>query len=113
MPFHPPGADHCLAGLVLLTEKGIQGRSSRWDISLEQLISMVHERPELWDTECPRYSDRYRKKKVWDEVCAMLTPDWAILSERQKKQRGENQARSSKLLCLFCFRFYCCNFMWL
>ncbi|XP_077322635.1 uncharacterized protein LOC143956296 isoform X1 [Lithobates pipiens] len=74
----------------MLQKKGIQGKSSRWDISLEQLISMVHERPELWDTECPRYSDRYRKKKVWDEVCALLTPDWAILSERQKKQRAKD-----------------------
>ncbi|CAI9577135.1 unnamed protein product, partial [Staurois parvus] len=74
----------------MLQRKGIQGKSSRWDISLEQLISMVHERPELWDTECPRYSDRYRKKKVWDEVCALLTPDWAILSERQKKQRAKD-----------------------
>lgn len=68
---------------------------------------MVHERPELWDTECPRYSDRYRKKKVWDEVCELLTPDWAILSDRQKKQRGENHLGSEDHVT-FCYRFQWC-----
>ncbi|XP_068112231.1 uncharacterized protein [Hyperolius riggenbachi] len=75
---------------VHMLQRNQSGKSSRWDISLEHLISMVHARPELWDTECPRYSDRYWKKKVWDEVCAMLTPDWQILSERQRKQRAKD-----------------------
>ncbi|KAM5141726.1 uncharacterized protein ACMZJ9_015428 [Mantella aurantiaca] len=76
--------------LYMMPGKAGSGRSWRWDISLERLISVVHERPELWDSECPRYSDRYRKKKVWDEVCALLTPDWHILSDRHKKQRAKD-----------------------
>ncbi|XP_069841897.1 uncharacterized protein [Dendropsophus ebraccatus] len=63
--------------------------SSKMVIDIDQLIRMVHDRPELYDPKVPSYADRYKKKKAWDEICTILVPDWDLCSEGEKHLKAK------------------------
>ncbi|XP_077142453.1 uncharacterized protein LOC143806208 isoform X2 [Ranitomeya variabilis] len=63
--------------------------SSKMVIDIDLLIQMVHDRPELYDPKVPSYADRYKKKKAWDEICAVVVPDWDLCSEREKNLKAK------------------------
>ncbi|KAM4019128.1 uncharacterized protein ACNLHF_028483 isoform 3-T3 [Anomaloglossus baeobatrachus] len=63
--------------------------SSKMVIDIDLLIQMVHDRPELYDPKVPSYADRYKKKKAWDEICAIVVPDWDLCSEREKNLKAK------------------------
>ncbi|XP_077334365.1 uncharacterized protein LOC143975739 [Lithobates pipiens] len=60
------------------------------DVTQSDLIAAVQKKPELWDPEFPRYSDRVQKKKAWEEIFKSLTPNWDLLSRKQKENRGKD-----------------------
>ncbi|KAM5145432.1 uncharacterized protein ACMZJ9_012753 isoform 2-T3 [Mantella aurantiaca] len=62
----------------------IHRMSSKMFIDIGQLIQLVQERPELYNPKTPSYADRYKKKKAWDEICAVVVPDWELCSEKEK-----------------------------
>ena len=59
------------------------------DLSHEAIIALVHDRPELWDSECPGYADRVMKRLKWEEVYRFLTPNWDNMSASEQDSRGE------------------------
>ncbi|XP_071979184.1 uncharacterized protein [Engystomops pustulosus] len=63
--------------------------SSKMAIDIDQLIQMVHDRPELYDPKVPSYADRYKKKKAWEEICAVVVPDWDLCSDREKNLKAK------------------------
>nr|DBA20387.1 TPA: hypothetical protein GDO54_017175 [Pyxicephalus adspersus]DBA20388.1 TPA: hypothetical protein GDO54_017175 [Pyxicephalus adspersus] len=67
----------------------IQRMSSKMFIDIAQLIQLVQERPELYNPKTPSYADRYKKKKAWDEICAIVVPDWELCSEKEKNIKAK------------------------
>ncbi|KAG9464703.1 hypothetical protein GDO78_019523 [Eleutherodactylus coqui] len=63
--------------------------SSKMVIDIDLLIQMVHDRPELYDPKVPSYADRYKKKKAWDEICAVVVPDWNLCTEKEKNIKAK------------------------
>ncbi|XP_044141433.1 uncharacterized protein LOC122931443 [Bufo gargarizans] len=53
----------------------------RWNV--EKLITLVQERPEIWDTRSNIYLDRTRKDAAWEQVARSLRKnDWAKADSR-------------------------------
>ncbi|KAM5145430.1 uncharacterized protein ACMZJ9_012753 isoform 1-T2 [Mantella aurantiaca] len=67
----------------------IHRMSSKMFIDIGQLIQLVQERPELYNPKTPSYADRYKKKKAWDEICAVVVPDWELCSEKEKNIKAK------------------------
>lgn len=67
----------------------IHRMSSKMFIDITQLIQLVQERPELYNPKTPSYADRYKKKKAWDEICAVVVPDWELCSEKEKNIKAK------------------------
>ncbi|XP_075692690.1 uncharacterized protein LOC142659953 isoform X4 [Rhinoderma darwinii] len=63
--------------------------SSKMVIDIDQLIQMVHDRPELYDPKVPSYADRYKKKKAWNEICTVVVPDWHLCSEKNRNKKAK------------------------
>ncbi|XP_068105403.1 uncharacterized protein [Hyperolius riggenbachi] len=70
-------------------EPRIQRMPSKMFINIAQLIQMVQERPEIYDPKVPSYADRYKKKKAWDEICAVVVPDWEVCGEKEQNIRAK------------------------
>ncbi|XP_076065599.1 uncharacterized protein LOC143039437 [Oratosquilla oratoria] len=58
-------------------------------IDTEQLISLVQERPALWDKSLEDYKSRTHTTECWREVCIKLNPDFESLSEADKSKYGK------------------------
>ncbi|XP_044151158.1 uncharacterized protein LOC122939197 [Bufo gargarizans] len=57
----------------------------RWDV--EKLITLVQERPELWDTRQNAYSDRIKKDASWEKVArSMRRSEWAKADSRGRAE---------------------------
>ncbi|XP_047497808.1 uncharacterized protein LOC125044891 [Penaeus chinensis] len=56
------------------------------NIDTEQLISLVQERPALWDKSREEYKSRTRTTECWREVCVKLNPAFESLSEADKNK---------------------------
>ncbi|XP_044133001.1 ataxin-2-like protein [Bufo gargarizans] len=57
----------------------------RWDV--EKLISLVQERPELWDTRQNSYIDRQKKDASWEQVArSMRRSEWAKADSRGRAE---------------------------
>ncbi|XP_040294064.1 uncharacterized protein LOC121005397 isoform X1 [Bufo bufo] len=56
----------------------------RMDMDVGTLISLVHDRPELWDKSASGYSDRNRRDRAWLEICEALYPDWGEYTQDQQ-----------------------------
>ncbi|XP_063592448.1 uncharacterized protein LOC134769612 [Penaeus indicus] len=60
------------------------------EIDTERLISLVQERPVLWDKTEDIYKDRNATKNAWKEVCMELKPDFEELEDREKNTFGKD-----------------------
>lgn len=58
-------------------------------ISVSQLISLVRERPVLWDRQREVYKNRKLTKKAWAEICELLVDNYEELDEHHKKSLGK------------------------
>ncbi|KOB75387.1 Uncharacterized protein OBRU01_07634 [Operophtera brumata] len=56
------------------------------DIQAETLITLVQERPVLWDKTEDVYKDKNLKLAAWREVCLILKPNFDELDEKERKQ---------------------------
>ncbi|XP_073498169.1 uncharacterized protein [Phyllobates terribilis] len=90
-PLPSAGPQRCKVTVAPGREKDgrVHRMSSKMVIDIDLLIQMVHDRPELYDPKVPSYADRYKKKKAWDEICAVLVPDWDLCSEREKNLKAK------------------------
>ncbi|KOB67397.1 Dihydrouridine synthase domain containing protein [Operophtera brumata] len=59
------------------------------DIQAETLITLVQERPVLWDKTEDVYKDKNLKLAAWREVCLILKPNFDELDEKERKQYGK------------------------
>ncbi|GBO98988.1 hypothetical protein EVAR_70677_1 [Eumeta japonica] len=56
------------------------------DIQAETLITLVQERPVLWDKTEEVYKDKNLKLAAWREVCLILKPNFDELEVKERKQ---------------------------
>ncbi|CAG5007173.1 unnamed protein product [Parnassius apollo] len=59
------------------------------NIQAETLITLVQERPVLWDMTEDVYKDKNLKLAAWREVCLILKPNFDKLDEKERKQYGK------------------------
>lgn len=59
------------------------------DIDNEILISLIQERPVLWDKTLDIYKDRDATRNAWREVCVEIRSDFDVLDERQRNDFGK------------------------
>ncbi|CAI9601801.1 unnamed protein product, partial [Staurois parvus] len=94
---HGEKVDHPQPSSAIREKDGrIHRMSSKMFIDIAQLIQLVQERPELYNPKTPSYADRYKKKKAWDEICAIVVPDWELCSEKEKNIKGEKHKKSQR-----------------
>ncbi|KAG8318758.1 hypothetical protein J6590_106270 [Homalodisca vitripennis] len=55
------------------------------DIDADKLISLVQERPQLWDRTLEEYKDRNKTRENWIFVYSSLHPDYDELCDIEKK----------------------------
>ncbi|XP_063859983.1 uncharacterized protein LOC135100722 [Scylla paramamosain] len=58
------------------------------DFSAEQLISLVEERPVLWDRSQEGYKSRTCTSQAWREICSLLNEDFQKLTKTAKNKFG-------------------------
>lgn len=58
-------------------------------ISVTQLISLVRERPVLWDRQREVYKNRKLTKRAWTDICELLVDNYEELDEHHKKSLGK------------------------
>lgn len=58
------------------------------DIEIDLLITLVQERPVLWDKSLEEYKYKNLTLKAWEEVCTILNKDFENSDERNKKEYG-------------------------
>lgn len=62
---------------------------SEQDIDLDFLISLVQERPIIWDKSHEHYSDKFRKANEWAAVCRKIFQDYEEFEDQKKNKIGE------------------------
>lgn len=62
---------------------------SEQEIDIEFLISLVQERPIIWDKSHEHYSDRFRKVNEWAAVCKIIFQDYEEFEDQKKNKIGE------------------------
>jgi len=60
------------------------------ETSIENLIEEIEKRPALYKKQLKEYSDINLKKKLWEEVCEVVIPDWNELSAQEKTKQGKS-----------------------
>ena len=55
-----------------------------FDFDIELSVSLVEDRPVLWDETDDSYKDRNEIKKAWTEVCICLQEDFEALGDVEK-----------------------------
>lgn len=58
------------------------------NIDTEVLISLVEERPVIWDKTLEIYKDRNLKTSAWREICAILKADFKEMEEKERQEFG-------------------------
>ncbi|XP_075032852.1 uncharacterized protein LOC142094514 [Mixophyes fleayi] len=64
-------------------------KSSRLIVDTDLLISEVKKRPAVYDQQEDDYSDRNKKQRCWDEICAVLVPGWEESSQLEKSRKAK------------------------
>lgn len=59
------------------------------ECSVENLIAEVEKRPALYNKALKEYSDVNIKKKLWDEVCAIVVPAWGEMDAEDRRKQGK------------------------
>ena len=54
------------------------------EIDTDRLISLVQERPVLWDKTTDIYKDRNATRSAWKEVCVELKPEFEEMEDNAK-----------------------------
>ncbi len=54
-------------------------------MDIERLITLVKERPALWDKSKPDYKNRTQTRSVWTEVCEGLDQDFTSWEDLKKE----------------------------
>lgn len=78
----PQGADE-----PRLSGRGM--KSSRLIVDTDLLISEVKKRPSVYDQQEDDYSDRTKKQKCWEEICAVLVPSWEECTQLEKCRKAK------------------------
>lgn len=58
-------------------------------IDNDLLITLVEQRPVLWDKTLDAFKDRDATRKAWCEVCKELRSDFSDLDDKEKNSYGE------------------------
>lgn len=77
--------------------------TKEWEklIDKEMLISLVEDRPVLWDKTLDKYKDNTASTAGWREICVILMEDFEAMELRQRQEFGK---------CLF---YFLITFKWL
>lgn len=59
------------------------------DFDVEFLITLVQERPVLWDKSLDSYKDRNATKNAWREILIELNPEFDALDDKEKNVFGK------------------------
>lgn len=73
---------------------------SQTNIDLEILITLIENRPILWDKTLENYKENNLRTAAWREVCIVLREDFKELEEKERQSYG-------KFLYLFRLSLYC------
>ncbi|CAI6372791.1 unnamed protein product [Macrosiphum euphorbiae] len=65
------------------------------ETSIENLIEEIEKRPALYKKQLKEYSDINLKKKLWEEVCEVVIPDWNELGAQEKTKQGKSNGMSA------------------
>lgn len=60
------------------------------DIEVDLLITLVQERPVVWDKSLEEYKYKNLTLKAWEEICGILNNDFENLDETNKKKYGKD-----------------------
>lgn len=60
------------------------------EIDSELLITLVQQRPVLWDKTIDEYKDRNKTLEGWKEICRILKDDFDEISEKEQNDIGKN-----------------------
>ena len=55
---------------------------------VEKLICEVEKTPPLYNITLKDYSNRELKAKCWAEICAEMYPDWNLMANEVKNEKG-------------------------
>lgn len=58
---------------------------NKMDIEADLLITLVQERPVVWDKSLEEYKYKNLTLKAWEEICGILNNDFENLDETNKK----------------------------
>lgn len=61
--------------------------TKEWEklIDKEMLISLVEDRPVLWDKTLDKYKDNTASIARWREICIILMEDFEAMEQRQRQ----------------------------
>ncbi|PNF21224.1 hypothetical protein B7P43_G04197 [Cryptotermes secundus] len=63
--------------------------SAEFNIYCELLITLVGERPVLWDNSSEEYKDRRLTLQAWKDVCPHLKEDFETLGDKERNDIGK------------------------
>lgn len=66
----------CVCSILFITV------SAEFNSDCELLITLVEERPVLWDKSSEKYKDRRLTLQAWTDVCSHLKEDFEILGDK-------------------------------
>lgn len=56
---------------------------------VDHLISLIYERPVLWDKTISQFKDKFLKTEAWREVCTSLYSNFEELNSVEKTKLGK------------------------
>jgi hypothetical protein len=59
------------------------------EINTELLITLVEERPAIWDKTLDCYKDKKLKESAWREKCVILKENFEELEQKQRQEFGK------------------------
>lgn len=59
------------------------------NINVENLISLVQNRPVLWDKTLEIYKDKNLRTAGWREICIILNEDFEEMEEKKRQDYGK------------------------
>lgn len=63
----------------------------------EKFIEEIEKRPAIYDVNCSEYNDRNAKMTAWDEVCQVMVPNWARLTDEERNVEGIPASRDRSI----------------
>ncbi|XP_071970793.1 uncharacterized protein [Engystomops pustulosus] len=75
----------------------------RSDLDASHVISLVKERPMLWDLQHKHYASKSKRSQAWIQICKELTSDWEEMEPREQ-WKMEEQVRTRWRSCRDRFR---------